>query len=320
MDPTETLKKFISLGLSEQKAKETLKNAAVSKNILLALNHSGSAIEGSVGLLIYHLATKIKPQIIDHLPLIVKYIVEKKLDTQVRVDAALEFILTHGVTKDSINTAELEKACGVGIVVTPEEIDRAVECLITKNKTDLVAQRYRFNAGKILQEVRSQLPWADGKAVKAEVDVQIFDLLGPKTEADLAPPVKDKKPKEKKDAAPKAQDVTSDNEVKDSANSIAELMKNKVHFHAPGENFKTDGYVTTEHTDRLLKEHLQKTGGQVRTRFPPEPNGILHIGHAKAININFGYAAGRYLLSNDQFTLSIVINFSSRWNLFLTLR
>ena len=44
-----------------------------------------------------------------------------------------------------------------------------------------------------------------------------------------------------------------------------------------------------------------KNNGRVHTRFPPEPNGYLHIGHAKSICLNFGMAAEFKGLCNLRF-------------------
>ncbi|RZC57346.1 hypothetical protein C5167_004651 [Papaver somniferum] len=156
-----------------------------------------------------------------------------------------------------------------------------------ERRDTILEMRYRFNVGELFGKIRAVHPWADTQIVKEVIDDRISGLLGERTAADNEKPAKKKKEKPSKE------------DVKVTAVQTAEEELNPFTiFPGPEENTKVHAEVLFSdrpvlracNTKEMLKKHLDATGGRVFTRFPPEPNGYLHIGHAKAMFINFGLA------------------------------
>ncbi|CAN6340850.1 unnamed protein product [Urochloa humidicola] len=288
--PPPQLESFLAIGLDQRTAENALANRKVTANLTAVIAEAGvTGCDKSVGNLLYTVATKYPANALVHRPDLIKYILSEKIKNSAQLDAALSFLSSLG--PDSLDPVKFEEACGVGVVVSFEEIQSTVTDVLNENMEAIVEQRYRINVGSLCGQVRKRQPWGDAKLVKEEIEKRLVEILGPKTEADNAKPMKKKKEKpakveeEKTVAAPPSEE---------ELNPYSIFPQPEENFKVHTEIFFSDGNIWRAHnTKSILEKHLKVTAGKVMTRFPPEPNGYLHIGHAKAMFIDFGLAKER---------------------------
>ena len=262
---------FLSLGLNDKTVADILKNASICKILREVISEAGvdGGCNKEMGNLLYQVATKFpnnEKVPIENRAFLVAFIGSCKIKTDKQLKAALDFIGFKVQPRYKLGAEDIkafEEATGVGIEVSREDIEKTLDSHFSGVEETLKKERYGYNVRGILNAARKDLPWANDKLLKELFDAKLVDLLGHKTEGD-----KNLKPRGERKKSP--------------ADGKRTTLLESVTFHKPEDNLQP--------REELLKAHLSSTGGKVITRFPPEPNGYLHLGHCKAMNLNFNYA------------------------------
>ncbi|XP_072983839.1 glutamine--tRNA ligase [Typha latifolia] len=290
---TPPLELFLSIGLDKRTAENALVNQKVTANLTAVIKEAG--IDGcgkAIGNLLYMVATKYPTNALIHRPVLIGYIVSSKIKNQAQLDAALAFLSNVG--PESFQLDKFDESCGVGVNVSTEEIQSIVSAVVEENMEAILEQRYHINVGNLCGQVRKKQPWADAKIVKEMIDGKLYGILGERTEADNVKPLKKKKEKPAKVEVQTSAIVTSPLPSEEEVNPYSIFPQPEENSKVHTEIFFSNGTIWRAHNSKeILEKHLNATGGKVLTRFPPEPNGYLHIGHAKAMFIDFGLAKER---------------------------
>lgn len=269
MEAPERVKLSQVIGLNPAKVDETLKNADLTTKLCqvadLATQHSSFVASQALGNYLYKIATTTPAPIASFIPALVDYVVSGKINSVPKLEAAIE----HLKKKKKLETAEFEEACGVGVEVTDQQIRDTVDSIVERDREAIQAEGWQNKGliGIVIGKVRAVHKWGNPATIKQAVDEKLEQVLGSKSESPQQPGAKIKKKKS------------------ESTPTLVEETKRDKLSTCIGREI-----ISAENTEEQLRKHLEFTGGKVFTRFPPEPNGYLHIGHARAIRFSFKMA------------------------------